>query len=694
MQSYTELTPPTAVTHSLSLPFLSATANNLIVVKTSLLQIFSLKAITTHVTSDLSKDAPQSARLNGPEPSPLSSGAGQRGERVQSTKLVLIAQYELSGTVTSIARIKIGASRSGGQAVLLAFRNAKLSLVEWDPERYSISTISIHYYEQEDIQSSPWEPALSQSINCLSVDPRSRCAALRFGARHLAILPFYQEGDDLVMDDLDSDAEEERPAKPAGEALHLDKAPYAPSFVLSLMALDPTLSHPVHLAFLNEYREPTFGILSSQIATSSGLLRERRDPLSYTVFTLDLEQRASTTLLSVSNLPYDLFQVCPLPAPVGGALLIGGNEFIHVDQSGRTNGVAVNELTKLSTSFGMLDQSSLGLRLEGCIIEKIGSDNGEMLIILNDGALALLSFRTDGRSVSSLSVQRLSQETNGLEQLAGGASSASILGRGRMFVGSEDGDSVVLGWSRKTDKPKKQRSRLDQGPDPVQDASYLEDDEDDLYASVKPADQIKSLPSLLSTASEGQEFTFRLHDRLENFGPIKDICLGSSATDDFIQTRELVIATGRGHAGSLSTFVRELVPYVSRKLDLQNAEDVWTISTALSSDAQSTGLKAGYDKYLIANIKQDDDTVSSLYSVSATTLDKLSGTAFDNGEAGEPGASVDVGTLASGTRIVQILSRELRIFDVGKCIPIYFDRNHRKMCLSSFARLTVLSKLA
>ena len=40
MQCYTELVPPTAVTRAVSLPFLSSIAANLIVAKTSLLQIF------------------------------------------------------------------------------------------------------------------------------------------------------------------------------------------------------------------------------------------------------------------------------------------------------------------------------------------------------------------------------------------------------------------------------------------------------------------------------------------------------------------------------------------------------------------------------------------------------------------------------------------------------------------------------
>ena len=684
MQSYVELTPPTAVTHSLSFPFLSATANNLILVKTSLLQIFSLKAITSYTAPDTIGDGPRSAGLNGQSSSNLVSSGGQRGERIQSTRLVLIAQYELSGTVTSLARVRIAASRSGGQALLVAFRDAKLSLVEWDPDRYSISTISIHYYEQEDIQTSPWDPPLGQSINYLSVDPRSRCAALKFGARHLAILPFYQEGDDLVMDDLDSETEGGLPTRAIDEPSQLDKAPYAPSFVLSLMALDPSLSHPVHLAFLNEYRDPTFGILSSEMHTSSALLRDRRDTLSYNVFTLDLEQRASTTLLSVNNLPYDIFRVYPLQLPVGGALLIGGNELIHVDQSGKTNGVAVNPLAKHSTSFGMLDQSSLGLRLEGCVIEKMGSDHGDMLIVLNDGGLVLLSFRTDGRSVSGLLLQRLSYEVNGLERLLGGASTASIVGRGRIFVGSEDADSVILGWSRKSDKLRRQRSRLDLGLESAEaisevDEDYLEDEEDDLYASTKPAEKAKSLSGPSSTANEEQEYAFRVHDTLDNFGPIKDISLGALTPNDVDEGsnehgREIVISSGRERAGSLSSFNHKLALQVSQYFEIENIVDVWTVTTVSSSGSHVKGSDAEYHSYAIANIQQGAATISSLYSISATNMDHLSGTEFDNGEAGELGASIDICTLNGGTRIVQVLHRELRIFDAGESsFPLYYS---------------------
>lgn len=671
MQSYTELTPPTAVTQSLSLPFLSRSANNLIVVKSSLLQIFSLKSIVINTVSGTTKDDPPSAGFNGAGSAPLLSGALPRGERQQSTKLVLIAEYGLSGTVTALARVKILRSRSGGEAILLVLRDAKLSLVEWDPERYSISTISIHSYEQEDIRRSPWEPSLSQSVNILSVDPSSRCAALKFGVRHLAILPFYQDGDDLVMDDYDPDIDGERPTIKTSEGpLQIDKAPYAPSFVLSLLALDPTLSHPIHMSFLYEYRDPTFGILSSQNATSNALLHERRDKLSYTVFTLDLDQRASTTLLSVSNLPYDLFAVIPLQLPVGGALLVGNNELIHVDQSGKTNGVSVNQLTKVSTAFAMLDQSDLALRLEGCVFEKLGGDGGEMLMIINSGQFAILSFRTDGRSVSGLFV-RLVALHEGEEPSLGAASCTSLIGRGRMFIGSEESDSVILGWSRKSDKIKRPNLA---GINSAQAASDVEDedfeeDEDDLYSAAK-ADNLPERPSAdQTTRSETEECRFRVHDHLQNLGPIRYISLSGPAEQQerpgLPAGKELIAAVGSGKAGSLGIFQRGIEPHIVQQYNMEGGTAAWSVAAKQTSGptgGQVGNDSTGYDEYLIVNANTETGAQSSVYAIYQTELKQVGAADFES----EAGASIEIGTLNGGTRIVQVLSTEVKTFDGGE----------------------------
>ena len=679
MQCYTELTPPTAVTHSLSLPFLSSSANNLIVAKSSLLQIFSLKSVITHVHDGVNVQDTVKIRnsiANGTTSHPDST----RGDRIQSTKLVLIAQYELSGTVTSLARVKILQTRSGGEALLVALRDAKLSLVEWDPDRFSVSTISIHYYEREDILSTPWEPDLGQCQNYLCVDPSSRCAAFKFGKRHLAILPFHQIGDDLIMDDYDPDVDAEQPgrkpstSKTTTEDATAGEIPYDASFVLSLMALDPSLSHPIHLSFLYEYREPTFGVLYSQVASSIALLHERRDNVSYAVYTLDLEQRASTTLLSVNNLPYDLFAVIPLSRPIGGALLVGGNEIIHVDQSGKANGVAVNEFAKQSTTFAMADQTDLNMRLEHSIMQQLGQDNAELLIILNNGTLAILSFKIDGRSVSGLQIRWVTTENGGATILAG-PSCASIVGRGRIFIGSEDSDSIVLGWSRKADRLKRKRSRSNVVTDDEKDElgieeEEIEDDEDDLYTDSKPEEKVHER-AIVSDAELDGDYRFRVHYSMLNIGPMTDIILRTSSKEidsshGSKPTTDLLTTSGRGKCGGLTILQPDIRLGVVEQLNVDKVRGIWSVrSKKIQENASKNDPQETYDKYIFtSSLAESGEVKPAAYINKPAGLEEIRDAEFDP----DAGDIVDIGTINGGSRIVQVSQSEVRIYDEGESV--------------------------
>jgi cleavage and polyadenylation specificity factor subunit 1 len=692
MQCYTELTPPTAVTHSLSLPFVSADSNNLVVAKTSLLQIFTTKAISVELESsenDHKSTKPSNAlgRKFGEEEGldgPL------RLQRASRTKLVLVAEYTLSGTVTSLVRIKIKNSKSGGEALLVSFKDAKLSLVEWDPERPGISTISIHYYEQDELKDSPWTTNLGDCVNYLTVDPGSRCAALKFSTRSLAILPFKQSDEDVNMDEgWDEELDGPRPTAPKVTNGISDKAetPYGSSFVLRLPLLDPRLIYPIHLAFLYEYREPTFGILSSTVSPSSSLLYERKDHLSYMVFTLDIEQKESTTILSVGNLPYDLFKIIPLPTPIGGALLVGGNELIHIDQAGKANGVGVNSFAKQCTSFGLADQSDLEMRLEGCTIQQLSIENGEMLIILHSGALAIVSFRLDGRSVSGVNVRRVATEAGG-SIIAAGPSSANQVGPSAFFIGSENADSVILGWSRKSGQLSRRKSKIDLVD--AMDGEDLEDededeDDDDLYGD-GPSTKKATINGAASTAnSKAGDYSFQVHDSLVNIAPMTDMTFGNSA---FYQTSEekanaegvtsdleLVGIAGRDKAGSLAVIHRNIQPKVIGRFEFPEARGIWTMSAKRPTPkalqikdendplSGNVGVEAQYDRLMIVSKAQTDAAEESdVYALTSAGFEALTGTEFEPAA----GSTIEAGTLGNGNRVVQVLKSEVRSYDGGK----------------------------
>ncbi|GAW22696.1 hypothetical protein ANO14919_122390 [Xylariales sp. No.14919] len=696
MQCYTELTPPTAVTHSISLPFLSAQSNNLVVARASLIQVFTTKSVSAELDNaqnsqlqSSTADQPYDARINdddGLEASFLGADSALvRSDRSHYTKLVLVAEFPIAGTVTGLARIKSPSSASGGDALLLAFKDAKLSMVEWDPVKHSIRTNSIHYYEQEDLQGSPWAMPLSNYVNFLTADPGSRCAALKFGTRSLAIIQFKSLEEDVDMQDWDEELDGPRPVKELSTTLangtsSNQETPFSTSFVLRLPNLDPSLIHPVHIAFLHEYREPTFGILSSTCAPSSIL--SRKDQLSYMVFTLDLEQKASTTILSVNGLPQDLFRVLALPAPVGGALLIGSNELIHIDQSGKTHGVGVNSFAKQATSFSLIDQSELELRLEGCQIEIISAENGELLMVLNDGRFALITFRIDGRTVSGLGVQLVGPDFGG-NIVPTRTSTLSKLSRTSLFIGSEDSDSLVVGWIRKQSQSDKRRRRLhDASLDLDMDDEDLEDleDDDDLYGEESaPAKQV--LDAANGHGGRSGELVFRIHDSLVSIAPIRDFTLGAisgpkhdeqSNQAGVTSDLSLVCAIGRGDSGSIAIINRAIQPSIIGRFEFPEARGFWTVAAqkpipkSLQGDRGTTSLgadydaSAQYDRYMIVSkVDLDGYETSDIYALTGAGFEALTGTEFDPAA----GFTIEAGTMGRHMRIIQVLKTAVHCYD-------------------------------
>ncbi|KAI1342830.1 CPSF A subunit region-domain-containing protein [Xylariaceae sp. FL0016] len=705
MQCYTEVTPPTAVTHSLTLPFISAQANNLVVAKSSLLQIFTTKSVSAELDNAQnaqlqSSTANQSydTRINdddGLEASFLGADSALvRSDRSQYTKLVLVAEFPLAATITGLGRIKRHESPSGGDALLIAFKDAKLSLVEWDPVKHTIQTRSIHYYEQDELQGSPWAVPLSTHVNFLAADPGSRCAALKFGARSLAIIQFKSPEEDVEMDDWDEELDGPRPVKdlstmlPNGTSSNED-TPFATSFVLRLPNLDPSLVHPVHIAFLHEYKEPTFAILSSTSSPSSVL--GRKDQLSYMVFALDVQEKASTAILSVTGLPQDLFRIIPLPAPIGGALLVGTNELIHIDQSGKSHGVGVNPFSKQATSFSLVDQSELDIRLEGSEIGILSAENGELLMVLNDGQLALLTFRIDGRTVSGFDVRLIASEAGG-HIVPTRVSTINKISRNAMFLGSEDSDPLVIGWARKQAQQGKRKRLHDASLDLDLDEEDLEDldDDDDLYGddstTFKPSDP--AVPG-----GKSGELNFRVHDRLISVAPIRDFSLGqtsSSEGDEQVNgegvTSELslVCATGRGNAGSISILNRAIQPQVIGRFEFPEARGFWTVAAqkpmpksiqagtaSLGADYDQT---AQYDKFMIVSkVDLDGYETSDVYALTGAGFEAMTGTEFDPAA----GFTIEAGTMGKHRRVIQVLKTAVHVYDgdfgLSQILPMLDD---------------------
>ncbi|KAK5721024.1 mRNA cleavage and polyadenylation factor subunit [Elasticomyces elasticus] len=663
MHVHTPLLPPTAISHSLALPFLSATSTNLLTTTCSTLDIYTI---------------------------------------LPSQKLSLIASYPLSGTPTALANIALPNTLSGGHAVLLGTRDAKISLIEWEPENWRVRTVSIHYYEGESPAAFGVGARDVESI--LTVDPGSRCAALKFGARGLAILPFRSYGDDVGEEEgLDAEMAEPTVLKrtsthppTTSEETETEKTtPYSPSFTLPLTSLDPSLQHPVHLAFLHEYREPTFGILSSPNNPSLALSLEQghgRDSLTYSVYTLDLSQRASTNLLTVSRLPADLWKVVPLPLPVGGALLMGTNEIIHVDQNGKVSAVAVNEFALRSSSsggVGMADQSQLGLKLEGCELGPLDLKTGELLLVLHDGSLAILGFRLAGRNVGGLTVTKVEKQHGGSCHTCAPSCVSALEGGGLLFIGTEDGNSSLLSWRKEATALSRKRSHaqmLDQPPttsaaDEAEEEGEVEDvDEDDLYAPTAENLKRTASASQQSAVDTGSSYRFEVRDELRGLGPVNGFCLGkNSEGEKGADKLELVAAVGRGRGSKLAFLNREIVAEevvgTSTK-GLENVKDAWRIRVRSKENADADAAEEIHEDLLFV---YDGETTKAYKTNSADgSLTEVEDTDFES-----EGATLFMGTLGNDGIVVQARKNEVRTYDAGlglsQIIPMTDDEGDQEL---------------
>ena len=321
-----------------------------------------------------------------------------------------------------------------------------------------------------------------------------------------AILPIRQPDDDI------------------DEMLDTDQVkPYLPSFVVNASQLEETIAHILDEAFLHEYREPTLAILYCGTRTSTGLLDARKDTVTLLAVTLDLQQRASTTIFSIQGLPYDCFRVLSLPQPVGGLLVLGTNQVIHVDQAGRCTSIGVNIYASKSTEFPMSHRPKLRLSFEGAVPAPIANEDGDVVLALRDSTFVRLRFIRDGRNVTDIELEMVERSTSPGVGMAGFSCSVTLESE-RIFLGSTTGDSMLLGYTLGS-------KEVDNGGVSV----GMNDTVDDLN-EIYGVDEEEGMVAI--SGSQGK-LRLRVHDYLVSTAPIRDATFAVPALTDVDPILEL-----------------------------------------------------------------------------------------------------------------------------------------------------------
>lgn len=508
---YRQAHTPTSVEFSVYCNFISSKEKNLVVAGTS--QLFVYRII--HDVESTSK-------------ADKSSDSKSRKEKLEQ-----VASFSLFGNIMSMASVQlVGASRD---ALLLSFKDAKLSVVEYDPGTHDLKTLSLHYFEEPELRDGFVQ---NVHIPIVRVDPENRCAVMLVYGTKLVVLPFRK---DTLTDEQESGV---------GEG---PKSSFLPSYIIDVRELDEKLLNIIDMKFLHGYYEPTLLILFEPNQTWPGRVAVRQDTCSIVAISLNIMQKVHPVIWSLSNLPFDCTQVMAVPKPIGGVVVFAVNSLLYLNQSVPPYGVSLNSQTNGTTAFPLRVQDEVKLTLDCCQSDFIAYD--KMVISLKGGEIYVLTLITDGmRSVRAFHFDK---------------AAASVLTTcmvtmepGYLFLGSRLGNSLLLKYTEKL-----QETPAEEGKE-RQDKEKDKDKQEEppskkkrVESSTNWTDEVDEIEVYGSEAQSGTQlatYSFEVCDSILNIGPCANASMGEPAflSEEFQSNPEpdleVVVCSGFGKNGALS----------------------------------------------------------------------------------------------------------------------------------------------
>uniref|UniRef100_F6RG92 Cleavage and polyadenylation specificity factor subunit 1 n=2 Tax=Ornithorhynchus anatinus TaxID=9258 RepID=F6RG92_ORNAN len=542
---YKQAHPPTGLEFSMYCNFFSNAERNLVVAGTSQLYVYRLNHHSESATkSDRNPDG--------------------KAPREHREKLELVASFSFFGNVMSMASVQLaGAKRD---ALLLSFKDAKLSVVEYDPGTHDLKTLSLHYFEEPELRDG-----FVQNVHIprVRVDPDGRCAVMLIYGTRLVVLPFRRE----------SLAEEHE--GPVGEG---QKSSFLPSYIIDVRALDEKLLNIIDLQFLHGYYEPTLLILYEPNQTWPGRVAVRQDTCSIVAISLNILQKVHPVIWSLTSLPFDCTQALAVPKPIGGVVIFAVNSLLYLNQSVPPYGVSLNSLTAGTTAFPLRLHDGVRITLDCAQAAFISYD--KMVISLKGGEIYVLTLITDGmRSVRSFHFDK---------------AAASVLTTcmitmepGYLFLGSRLGNSLLLKYTEKLQEPPAGSAR-----EPARDSGADKQEEPPVkkkrveqalsWAGGKSAaqDEVDEIEVYGSEAQSGTQlatYSFEVCDSILNIGPCANAAMGEPAflSEEFQNSPEpdleIVVCSGYGKNGALSVLQKSIRPQVVTTFELPGCYDMWTV---------------------------------------------------------------------------------------------------------------------
>ncbi|RWS28719.1 Cleavage and polyadenylation specificity factor subunit 1-like protein [Leptotrombidium deliense] len=619
-----QLHPSTVVEHSLYCNFYGSHEKNLVVAGSTQLRVFRIIAEKCEDSSagEINVDCNETGQEN-------KSGKVDGQFKI---RLHCVQNIQLYAPIADMKCVRLaGAVRD---SLLLGFEEAKLSVVEYDSTTHDLKTISLHYFEEDDMKQGNTQFVYPPIVR---VDPDNRCAAMLLYGKNIVILPFRRE---LGATDETEPSLTTTHGNGNAQAVHKtpesqsNKCPVMASYRLNLSDdhyAGEKINNIIDIQFLHGYYEPTLLILHEPVRTWAGRVAVRQDTCAMVALSLNVHQRVHPIIWSTNHLPYDCFKALPVPKPVGGVLIFAVNSLTYLNQSVPPYSVSLNGFTDVSSSFPMTPQKGIKLSLDCAKATFLSND--KLVITLKNGDLYVVTLFSDGmRSIRNFHFDKAVATVI--------TSCITLCEIGYLFLGSRLGNSLLLKYVEKPlDSHKLNKSTVESSTELEKcDESVIEENvkieesasesqvndvedvntEDsaepskkkfkeeptDVNENEKSADATECIGdwmagdvSLIKDPDELEVYgtednsdeklptalAIEVCDTIINVGPCGQICMGEPAflSDEFSYNKdpqiELVTTSGYGKNGALSVLQRTVRPQIVTTFELPNCTDMWTV---------------------------------------------------------------------------------------------------------------------
>ncbi|KAI4351877.1 hypothetical protein L6164_006183 [Bauhinia variegata] len=585
---------------------------------------------------------------SGESKSPLQVKRGGFMDGVTGASLELVCHYRLHGNVETMAVLSMGGGDGSRRrdSIILTFKDAKISVLEYDDSIHGLRISSLHCFEGPEwlhLKRGREQFARGPSVK---VDPQGRCGGVLVYDLQMIILKATQAGSGLV-------GEDDALGSAGAVAAHVES-----SYMINLRDLD--MRHVKDFTFLHGYIEPVMVILHERELTWAGRVLWKHHTCMISALSISTTLKQHPLIWSAVNLPHDAYKLLAVPSPIGGVLVIGANT-IHYHSQSASCALALNSYAFSFDSSQEMPRSSFNVELDAANVTWLLNDVA--LLSTKSGELLLLTLVYDGRVVQRLDLSRSKASVL--------SSGITTIGNSLFFLASQLGDSLLVQFSCGSGVSMLSSNVKEEVDDIEGDApssKRLRKSPSDALQDIVSSEELSLYGSAPNRTESAQKtFSFTVRDSLTNIGPLKDFSYGlrinadANATGIAKQSNyELVCCSGHGKNGALCVLRQSIRPEVITEVELPGCKGIWTVyhKSTRGHNADSSKLADDdddeYHAYLIISLESRTMVLETADLLSEVT---------ESVDYYVQGRTLAAGNLFGRRRVVQVFERGARILD-------------------------------